>query len=87
VFGIIRRFSRRHDISLNRAALGFAGDRDLANPALSGSKRRQLDGELGRPIEKTVREIILPKIHAGMQRTTRDGSMSIAASDEANEER
>ena len=38
------------------AALGFAGDRDLANPALSGIKRRQLDEEIRVAIEKTVKE-------------------------------
>jgi len=56
VFGLIRRFSEDIDISLNRAALGFAGDRDLANPALSGSKRRQLDEEIRVAIEKTAKE-------------------------------
>jgi predicted nucleotidyltransferase component of viral defense system len=54
VFGLIHRFSEDIDISLSREALGFAGDRDLANPALSGNQRRRLDEELGTAIEKTI---------------------------------
>ena len=86
VFGFIRRFSEDIDISLNHAALGFAGDRDLANPALSGTKRRQLDEELREAIEKTVRENILPKIQAACSAKLGTEAWSIAASDEANEE-
>ena len=37
--GLIRRFSEDIDISIDRAALGFSGERDLANPLLSGTKR------------------------------------------------
>src|SRR5208282_1556585 len=39
VFGLIDRFSEDIDISIDRAALGFSGERDLANPLLSGTKR------------------------------------------------
>jgi len=64
VFGLIHRFSEDIDISLNRAALGFGGDRDLANPALSGSKRKQLNEELRAAIEKTVKGDILLELRA-----------------------
>jgi predicted nucleotidyltransferase component of viral defense system len=33
VFGLIDRFSEDIDISIDRAALGFSGERDMANPA------------------------------------------------------
>ncbi|HYU22263.1 MAG TPA: nucleotidyl transferase AbiEii/AbiGii toxin family protein [Candidatus Dormibacteraeota bacterium] len=46
VFGLIDRFSEDIDISIDRAALGFSGERDLANPLLSGTKRKALDEEL-----------------------------------------
>jgi len=86
VFGLIHRFSEDIDISLNRAALGFAGDRDMANPALSGNKRRQLDEELRAAIEKTVNDTILPRLQAGCGAILGTQGWSIAASDEANEE-
>lgn len=46
VFGLIDRLSEDIDISIDRAALGFSGERDLANPALSVTKRKALDQEL-----------------------------------------
>jgi len=39
-------FLKTIDISIDRAALGFSGERDLANPLLSGTKRKALDEEL-----------------------------------------
>ena len=46
VFGLIDRFSEDIDISIDRATLGFSGERDLANLHLSGTKRKGLDEEL-----------------------------------------
>jgi hypothetical protein len=86
VFGLIHRFSEDIDISLKRAAHGFSGDRDLANPALSGNKRRQLDEALRAAIEKEVRKNILPKLHAGFGAALGAVGWSVTASEEANEE-
>ncbi len=63
VFSLIDRFSEDIDISINRAALGFSGDRDLANPRLSGSKRKTLGEELAAAITAEVNVKILPKLH------------------------
>jgi len=46
VFRLIDRFSEDIDISIDRAALGFTGERDLAHPQLSTTKRKALDVEL-----------------------------------------
>src|ERR1700733_12162372 len=46
VFRLIDRFSEDIDISMDRAALGFTGERDLAHPQLSTTKRKALDVEL-----------------------------------------
>ena len=43
VFHLIDRFSEDIDISIDRAALGFSGQRDLASPKLSTTKRKALD--------------------------------------------
>lgn len=64
VFRLIDRFSEDIDVSIDRAALGFSGERDLANPALSGTKRRALDGELRTAITTEVQLRILSKLHA-----------------------
>jgi predicted nucleotidyltransferase component of viral defense system len=42
VFRLIDRFSEDTDISIDRAALGFSGERDLVNPALSATRRKAL---------------------------------------------
>jgi nucleotidyltransferase AbiEii toxin of type IV toxin-antitoxin system len=63
VFGLIDRFSEDIDISIDRAALGFSGERDMANPALSGTKRKALDEELRAAITTEVNSDILPKLH------------------------
>jgi hypothetical protein len=86
VFGLISRFSEDIDISLDRTALGFSGDRDLANPALSGSQRRRLDEELRAAIENVVMEVILPKLQEGFGAILGTDGWTLAASDEANEE-
>ena len=86
VFGLIHRFSEDIDISLNRAALGFVGDRDMANPTLSGNKRRQIDEELRAAIEKNVKETILPRLQAGCGAILGTKGWSLVASAEANEE-
>src|SRR5271156_2329747 len=62
-FGLIDRFSEDIDISINHAALGFSGERDLANPRLSVSKRRALGDELSVAITAEVNSKILPKLH------------------------
>jgi len=45
-YGIIHRFSEDVDLSLDRAQLGFEGDRDPENPDISGGKRKALLQEL-----------------------------------------
>src|SRR6266481_5535088 len=52
VFKLIDRFSEDIDISIDRAALGFSGERDLASPKLSTTKRKALDQELREAITK-----------------------------------
>lgn len=86
VFRLINRFSEDIDISLDRAALGFEGKRDLANPELSGNKRKQLDRELRAAIEKAVAESILPKLEAGFHAALGSDGWSLAVSEAENEE-
>src|ERR1700687_2242267 len=64
VFRLIDRFSEDIDISIDRAALGFSGERDLANPRLSTTQRKALDQELREAITKEVQSNILPKLRA-----------------------
>src|ERR1700733_15291842 len=64
VFGLIDRFSEDIDISVDRATLGFSGERDLANPALTGTKRKALGAELTAAIATEATSSILPKLHS-----------------------
>lgn len=61
VCGLIDRLSEDIDISVDRAALGFSGEGDLADPDLTVTKRKRLDQELRAAITTEVHSRILPK--------------------------
>src|ERR1700691_2058952 len=86
VFGLIDRFSEDIDISINRAALGFSGERDLANPQLSGTKRQALDQELRAAITDEVNSKMLPKLHERFQPILGKHGWKLAPSKNENEE-
>jgi hypothetical protein len=86
VFRLIDRFSEDIDISIDRVALGFCGERDLATPTLSTTKRKALDQELREAITKEVQSNILPKLHARFERVLGKQTWTLAPSKEANEE-
>jgi hypothetical protein len=67
VFRLIDRFSEDIDISIDRAALGFTGERDLAHPGFSTTKRKALDAELREAITKEVKSDLLPKLLSGCE--------------------
>jgi hypothetical protein len=86
VFGLIERFSEDIDISIDRAALGFSGERDMANPTLSRTKRRALDEELRTAISAEVKRDILPKLLARFQGIFGKFGWKLAPSEDADEE-
>src|SRR5260370_6001895 len=86
VFRLIDRLSEDIDISIDRAALGFSGERDLANPTLSGTKRKALDEELRTAITAEVQSHILPKLHAQFQTVLAKHGWKLAPSEDKNEE-
>jgi hypothetical protein len=86
VFGLIDRFSEDIDISIDRAALGFAGERDLANPLLTGTKRKALDQELRVAITDEVNKTILPKLRDRFQPILGKHGWELGPSKDENEE-
>ena len=86
VFRLIDRFSEDIDISIDRAALGFTGERDLAHPHLSTTKRKALDVELREAIAKEVTSDLLPKLRAGFKPILKNQKWMLVPSEEANEE-
>jgi hypothetical protein len=86
VFGLIDRFSEDIDISIDRAALGFSGKRDMANPALSGTKRKALDEELRAAITTEVNSDILPKLHERFHGVLGGQGWALSPSKDENEE-
>ncbi len=86
VFGLIERFSEDIDISIDRAALGFSGEHDLANPLLSGTKRKALHEELRAAITAEVNSRILPKLHDRFQAILGKHGWELAPSKDQNEE-
>src|SRR6266481_7422899 len=86
VFGLIDRFSEDIDISIDRAALGFSGKRDMANPALSGTKRKALDEELRSAITTEVNSDILPKLHERFHGVLGGQGWALSPSKDENEE-
>ena len=62
-YDVIHRFSEDVDLSLDRAQLGFKGDRDPENPDLSGGKRKSLLQDLQEAAEATVAGPLLDEIN------------------------
>ncbi|MCY4334854.1 MAG: nucleotidyl transferase AbiEii/AbiGii toxin family protein [Litoreibacter sp.] len=62
-YDVIHRFSEDVDLSLDRAQLGFEGDRDPENTDLSGGKRKALLQELQEAAEVTVAGPLLDEIN------------------------
>jgi hypothetical protein len=86
VFGLIDRLSEDIDISIDRAALGFTGARDMANPALTNTKRKALDKELRSAITAEVNSHILAKLHDRFKAILGKQAWELAPSKEENEE-
>ena len=68
-YDVIHRFSEDVDLSLDRAQLGFDGDRDPEQPNLSGGKRRSLLEDLQDAAEVTVAGPLLEEINAAFSAT------------------
>jgi predicted nucleotidyltransferase component of viral defense system len=86
VFRLIHRFSEDIDISLDRAAIGFTGKRDMANEALSNTKRKQIDKQLREVTENEVTTKILPRLTESFASVIGKNGWSLQASPEAGEE-
>jgi hypothetical protein len=86
VFGLIDRLSEDIDISMNRNASGFSGERDLANPNLSITKRKALDQELRAAITKEVNSHILPKLQNRFRGVLGKDGWKLLPSDQDNGE-
>ncbi|MEM9592533.1 MAG: nucleotidyl transferase AbiEii/AbiGii toxin family protein [Pseudomonadota bacterium] len=62
-YDVIHRFSEDIDLSLDRAQLGFEGDRDPERPDLSGGIRKSLLQDLQEAAEATVAGPLLDEIN------------------------
>lgn len=72
-YDVIHRFSEDVDLSLDRAQLGFEGDRDPENPDLSGKKQKQLLQELQDAAEAEVSGPLLAEIQAAFDASLDQG--------------
>lgn len=81
-YDVIHRFSEDVDLSLDRAQLGFEGDRDPENPDLSGGKRKSLLQELQEAAEAEVSGALLAEVQAGFNASLDQGfSLSVDPGD------
>ncbi|MFD1156704.1 nucleotidyl transferase AbiEii/AbiGii toxin family protein [Roseovarius aestuarii] len=81
-YNVIHRFSEDVDLSLDRAKLGFDGDRDPENPDLSGKKQRQLLQELQDGAKAEVSGPLLAEIQAAFDANlNQDFSLLVDPSD------
>mmetsp|Transcript_29579 Transcript_29579/g.58343 ORF Transcript_29579/g.58343 Transcript_29579/m.58343 type:complete len:336 (+) Transcript_29579:759-1766(+) len=72
-YDVIHRFSEDVDLSLDRAQLGFEGDRDPENPELSGGKRKSLLQELQEDAEAEVSGPLLAETKAAFDASLDQG--------------
>ena len=84
-YGLIERFSEDIDLSLDRHDLGFAGQRDPANPDLSGNKRKKLLEELSKTASALVQGSLKDQIQATMQAALPEETIDLAITDEDNQ--
>lgn len=77
-YGLIERFSEDIDISIDRAALGFAGERDPAREGLSATKRRALLDDLHRAASAYVADAPLPRLTGSFGVALGDQSWSLS---------
>lgn len=61
-YGAIERFSEDIDISIDRKALGFAGDRDPSAPGVGSNARKALLDELQTTVASHVTDTLLPRL-------------------------
>ena len=81
-YDVIHRFSEDVDLSLDRAQLGFAGDRDPENPDLSGKKQKQLLQELQDAAEAEVSGPLMAEVQAAFDANLDQGySLTVDPSD------
>ncbi|WP_170566271.1 nucleotidyl transferase AbiEii/AbiGii toxin family protein [Ruegeria atlantica] len=81
-YDIIHRFSEDVDLSLDRAQLGFEGERDPENPALSGKKQKQLLQELQDTAIRVVSGPLLKEIEVKFSAALKqDFSLSVDPGD------
>jgi Nucleotidyl transferase AbiEii toxin, Type IV TA system len=66
--------------------IGFSGERDLANPELSSTKRKPRDRELRAAITDTVKSTILPKLQTNFEAVLGKQKWDLIASEERDEE-
>jgi len=65
-FDAIRRFSEDIDLSIDRADLGYTGDRDPAQAGISKKKAERLIDELTADVEKHIAETLFPALRAAI---------------------
>ena len=81
-YDVIHRFSEDVDLSLERAQLGFEGDRDPENPDLSGGKRKSLLQELQEAAEAEVSGPLLAEIQTAFDASlTQNFSLTVDPGD------
>ena len=81
-YGLIERFSEDIDLSLDRHDLGFAGERDPANPDLSGNKRKKLLEDLSKTASALVQGDLKDQVQAIMQAALPDETINLSITDE-----
>ena len=79
-------FDRSLVPAINRTALGFSAERDMANPGRSGTKRKALAEELRAAISTEVNSDILPKLHDRFQGVLGKHGWELAPSKDENKE-
>jgi len=84
-YGLIQRFSEDIDLSLDRSDLGFEGERDPANPELSGNKRKGLLKELSKAAAALVQGDLKDRIQAVMQEVLPSEDINLSVTDEDNQ--
>ena len=81
-YGLIERFSEDIDLSLDRHDLGFTGERDPANPEISGNQRKRLLEELHETAKTLVQGELKTRIEAAIDKALKVQTFTLTTTED-----
>lgn len=80
-YRLIQRFSEDIDLSIHRESLGFSGEKDPANPALSKKAQKRQEEALAEAARSKIFDEVLPELREAIEHQTITESWTLTKDD------